>query len=80
MSIVSAIVSFYSTGRVYYEKRSQPPLLIPMAYEYYKKLKTNGNEKNANQFMEKIIGSLEKVIICLKLIYFNFNLINFPFY
>uniref|UniRef100_A0A1I7YU36 Trehalase n=1 Tax=Steinernema glaseri TaxID=37863 RepID=A0A1I7YU36_9BILA len=40
-------------GRVYYLQRSQPPMLIPMVYEYYE-------ATNDKDFLREILPSLEK--------------------
>lgn len=55
-------------GRVYYLQRSQPPLLIPMVYEYF--------EASRNKtFVEEILYTLEKVIKFYKIsLQFFFNL------
>jgi alpha,alpha-trehalase len=43
-------------GRVYYLRRSQPPFLIPMVYDYYE---ATGDIK----FVNEILPTLEKVSI-----------------
>lgn len=45
-------------GRVYYLRRSQPPLLAAMVYEYYEASRDDA-------FLIKALPRLEKVLMCL---------------
>ncbi|VDM30428.1 unnamed protein product [Toxocara canis] len=45
-------------GRVYYLRRSQPPMFIPMVYEYH--MATEDDE-----FLLSMLNSMEKVHCCL---------------
>lgn len=53
LSLVNRFGFVPNGGRVYYLRRSQPPLLTPMAYLYYQ------NTKNT-EWLKKSIGTLEK--------------------
>ncbi|VDM96954.1 unnamed protein product [Thelazia callipaeda] len=46
-------------GRVYYARRSQPPLFIPMVYEYYAATKDD-------EFLAKVIEAMEKELLFWK--------------
>lgn len=49
-------------GRIYYLRRSQPPLFIPMVYEYYTATKED-------DFLISVIEAMEKVnLITIRII------------
>lgn len=49
-------------GRIYYLRRSQPPLFIPMVYEYYAVTKND-------DFLISVIDAMEKANLIQKLNY-----------
>ncbi|KAI1690754.1 trehalase domain-containing protein [Ditylenchus destructor] len=44
-------------GRIYYLRRSQPPLLSPMVYEYYE---SNHTIRHDDDFLREMLPTLEK--------------------